>query len=551
MGSRPGPADAGANQLQPLTTGARTRQEPKTSEPAAQYEKASAAHLQAARREMFTAYNSIGDDATGPAEREKLTHARACHKVLSSIGIIGIIGSICIIDMLFVFPPLTRNVNLPKLPSASKEVASARHERLGVDESHARSKLSGMSDIEQLSASEDEALHNTLTVPSPPLLSPLPLPPPPSSPPTPPTPPMPPPPTPPLHVPPTPPPQPPSRRPRAIVHVGPHKTGSTSLQIAILDSRNELQKDGYVLSHVAGHFTTHKNLSNLAVYLRGARSHKPPGIWNTQTWPSFLEFLSVHHNKGIVMSSEEFDVPNLDIAALKQALQEWNTQIVVTYRRYFEYLPSVFTEIKEKQMRSVQFVDWFEQDELSHYYTELHTYHVVKRYQRYFADDVLIMNLHDPSPWPDLNANFFCGFVHQAPHTCTAFRDRAARVPSKHASPRQLIAYLELVLAAQEQGILGQSIDIHAIANLAMQRWERTLHRRLEDWPKRCLTAPVLHALLRASLDYESQLVPDWYNEADLRAKFVVASQTVGMLCSVDTAAALQSPDWDGWFLQF
>lgn len=260
----------------------------------------------------------------------------------------------------------------------------------------------------------------------------------------------------------------------------------------------------------------------------------------------------MHHNKGIVMSSEEFDVPNLDIAALKQALQEWNTQIVVTYRRYFEYLPSVFKEIKEKQMRSMRFVDWFEQDKLSHYCTELHTYHVVKRYdQRYFADDVLIMNLHDPSPWPDLNANFFCGFVHQAPHTCTAFRDRAARVPSKHASPRQLIAYLELVLAAQEQGILGQSIDIHAIANLAMQRWERTLHRRLEDWPKRCLTAPVLHALLRASLDYESQLVPDWYNEADLRAEFVVASQTVGKLCSVDAAAALQSPDWLGWFQQF
>ena len=186
MGSRPGPADAGANQLQPLTTGARTRQEPKTSEPAAQYEKASAAHLQAARRKMVTEYNSFGDDATGAAEREKLTHARACLTVLSSISILCSIGIICIIDMLVVFQPLTRNVNLPKLPSASKEVASARHERLGVDESHARSKLSGMSDIWQLSASEDEALHNiTLTVPSPPLLSPLPLPPPPPSPPLP------------------------------------------------------------------------------------------------------------------------------------------------------------------------------------------------------------------------------------------------------------------------------------------------------------------------------------------------------------------------------
>ena len=221
MGSRQGPADAGANQLQPssaavemavsalATTGARTRQEPKTSEPAAQYEKASAAHLQAARRKMVTEYNSFGDDATGAAEREKLTHARACLTVLSSISILCSIGIICIIDMLVVFQPLTRNVNLPKLPSASKEVASARHERLGVDESHARSKLSGMSDIEQLSASEDEALHNTLTVTSPPLLSPLPLPPPPSPPPPPPTPPtlpMPPPPTPPLQPPPPPPP---------------------------------------------------------------------------------------------------------------------------------------------------------------------------------------------------------------------------------------------------------------------------------------------------------------------------------------------------------
>ena len=182
MGSRPGPADAGANQLQPLTTGARTRQEPKTSEPAAQYEKALAVRLRAARRKMVTAYFSFGDDATGPAEREKLTHARACLALLSSIGIICSTGIICIMAMLVVFPPLTRNANLPKIPSASNEVASARHERLGVDESHARSKLSGMSDIEQLSASENEALHNTLTVPSPPLLSPLPLPPPPSSP---------------------------------------------------------------------------------------------------------------------------------------------------------------------------------------------------------------------------------------------------------------------------------------------------------------------------------------------------------------------------------
>ena len=34
--------------------------------PAAQYEKVLAAHLKAARRKIFTAYTSIGDDATGP-----------------------------------------------------------------------------------------------------------------------------------------------------------------------------------------------------------------------------------------------------------------------------------------------------------------------------------------------------------------------------------------------------------------------------------------------------------------------------------------------------
>ena len=107
MGSRPGPADAGANQLQPLsaavemavsalaTTGARTRQEPKTSEPAAQYEKVSAAPSRlGGRRKMYTAYKSIVVAATGPAEREKLTHA-PCLTVLSIIGIIIICIKAC------------------------------------------------------------------------------------------------------------------------------------------------------------------------------------------------------------------------------------------------------------------------------------------------------------------------------------------------------------------------------------------------------------------------------------------------------------------------
>merc|ERR1712046_2164 len=174
---------------------------------------------------------------------------------------------------------------------------------------------------------------------------------------------------------------------------------------------------------------------------------------------------------------------------------------------------------------------------------------VAERYKQHFAD-LLILNLHDPSPWHDFSANFFCGIVHQAPHTCEAVRDKVARA-SRHSNPRQPLVYLELVHAAQEQGILGQDKDLYGIATRAKQRWELTLQRRLEDWPKRCLPAPVLRAFLNASLDYESQLVPDWYNEADLRAEFRVASRTVGKLCSVDAAAALQSPDWLGWFQQF
>ena len=143
-------------------------------------------------------------------------------------------------------------------------------------------------------------------------------------------------------------------KPKCILHIGPHKTGSTSLQSMICAYEKELNQDGFVLpqgmrsEHVKKHGRKHygcaKNMANVALDLRANYT----GPWHdiTTTWKGrqptirhqsfgnagvhtgFEQFLNhaEQKNHSIVVSSEEFDRPAVDCKITCAAVRRLRTE---------------------------------------------------------------------------------------------------------------------------------------------------------------------------------------------------------------------------------
>ena len=174
-------------------------------------------------------------------------------------------------------------------------------------------------------------------------------------------------------------------KPKCILHIGPHKTGSTSLQSMLCDYKTKLNQDGFVFpqgmrsEHGRKHFKScPKNMASVAIDLRANYT----GPWDdiTTTWKGwqptirhqsfgnagvhtgFEQFLNhaEQKNHSIVVSAEEFDRPGVDCKILKRWLRPFDTTVVVGYRPFFDFLLSIHKEIKARQLdpHHITFVQW-------------------------------------------------------------------------------------------------------------------------------------------------------------------------------------------------
>ena len=361
----------------------------------------------------------------------------------------------------------------------------------------------------------------------------------------------------------------------AVLHVGPHKTGSTSLQSSMHRFLSSLRNDSYAVPVISSHFRAPKDMANVAFYLHRKFSIcGPPASLDTSipwrhllnmSWESFTQYVSKSSEENLLMSSEEFDHPGLDMSALYGVLRERQVRIIVTYRRLYDYLRSFHFELNRHHTMP-QFVDWFTPDallgapecdecadcdacraksgrtwEMQHsMYCAVMSYSasVVSRFQQHFSD-VTILNLHEPG----LVARFYCEAVPHAPHACShAERNKLPRM-NKHST----LAYRELAHAAISAGLTNFT-NINLVA-MRVAHWHGIVHGQSPaSLPKRCLSANSSEKLLEASLRAEQQLLPEWHDAAALRLDFKAASTT--SLCSVDTAEVLRDRRWDSFFLQ-
>lgn len=136
-----------------------------------------------------------------------------------------------------------------------------------------------------------------------------------------------------------------SKRPTLFVHIGPMKTGTTSLQVALSRSRHQLARNGiaYLTSH------EHANLNPAALGLIGSKQIGD-GDWHawdrTDTeWQRLKSQLLSTSSDTTVISGEAFALfDDQAIAELTQVCSKFDIHLVVTLRRIADLVPSYWQE---------------------------------------------------------------------------------------------------------------------------------------------------------------------------------------------------------------
>lgn len=130
--------------------------------------------------------------------------------------------------------------------------------------------------------------------------------------------------------------------PKAVVHIGPHKTSSTFMQMTMVKLAKELRDEGYFWPCLSdGTVLDHKSTSSLAIALKNGTAATPQK-------DALLSFVAESRrlNRNIILSSEEFDYAQIEaVKALRDALTGFNVMIVFVYREQLAQLNSIHFQL--------------------------------------------------------------------------------------------------------------------------------------------------------------------------------------------------------------
>ena len=248
----------------------------------------------------------------------------------------------------------------------------------------------------------------------------------------------------------------------AILHVGPHKMGSTSVQAALATFHKELTQDGFMVPYISDGY---QKLYAAASYLRCPKGVVEPCPHMTcplkcddpeveQGWRDLNTALDTARakGKGVILSAEDFDRPDVRVKELFDALHGFDVTTVVMYRHYFDWVASVYGHLRSHEVYALEcangiaegcygsvgweerrtntledaakrytpLVKWLTKDRLTKY-LEIYTPAVLQRFAKFGTVDVIMIDAQvEGTPVGTLEETFLCrGGM---PNACSAAR---------------------------------------------------------------------------------------------------------------------------------
>mmetsp|Transcript_20007 Transcript_20007/g.39586 ORF Transcript_20007/g.39586 Transcript_20007/m.39586 type:complete len:332 (+) Transcript_20007:95-1090(+) len=286
----------------------------------------------------------------------------------------------------------------------------------------------------------------------------------------------------------------PQNRPvtRAVIHMGPHKTGSTTIQEFAHHHIDLLRKDGYEMPEVdnaeknaRGKTESHPNHVHFATCFVSPKNGGLRTVYpcDPDRLLHGLDLAAKGHN--VFLTAEPFnDMDQEGIAMLKSYLSHWSdVTIMIFYRRYYDWLPSVFNEIQKsltlakREERGESIVDFLLQNSKS--YHDLYVASLFDRLQQKFdKKNIIVLDYHDTrTRGPD--ETLFCNMPNAA-HMCNATRF----IDTSTSNPSANLDYSDLAYGAKKEGLISipddrkmaqvaESIERYHKSNLNARKFER------------------------------------------------------------------------------
>ena len=347
----------------------------------------------------------------------------------------------------------------------------------------------------------------------------------------------------------------------AVIHMGIHKTGTTTIQTQAKQLHYLLKLDGYDQPNGAGE-QGHSRFASCFMNSSWQKDKKNDcNIYTDDAFcmcgqpckPSMVDYGKdiASRGKNLFVSAESFaEMTHEGMVRLSQFLEPWKkVTVVVFYRRYFDWLPSSFNQItkkrklKDSQLWESSIVDFIKSN-VDHvrpiYTTEL--LNRIKEEKTF--DNLVVMNYHEGGSTDRRGSDFalFCNEALNMTHTCDGLK---AQSSTKQLNSGDHMEYLDLAFAASRADMIEINNDskMKQVAQAFFKHHKDTLNGT--TFERICPSADVLDKLWNMTVAFEKELFPDSAVDQtleEMRQDFNEASQT--KLCKIDVDQTLKDPLW-------
>lgn len=391
-----------------------------------------------------------------------------------------------------------------------------------------------------------------------------------------------------------------SIKPRLIIHVGPPKTATTTIQETFTSQewKDMLLIDGVVYTgafiNEGGHgapLPVHQQLRDASCHRAMSQARATEHTANTKNRTVFdvvarapcaqklLQTLKPYRDAGqsLIVSDETLSFRLNKFHAMKQPAafdwislkallaEDWDISVVVGYRRYMDWLPSAKQQVEQwkpgkprmnkwaanggKAIKGLFPDYWKVQPGSSGPMPYFYTDKVINMVRPYV--DVQIMNMHSKDQ--SVRTTFLCDSLFgAAPHACQVSKRRDKQKENEKISNKaQTLSYDMLTMAAESIIQARPMPKRHDIVLAAQRYHERTLNQTEGDFPLMCPNQADMEAFLEKSMELEHKVLPAFYagpeGEQNHRAAFGKAVKRQ-KYCHIDTATVLKDPRWKEFY---
>lgn len=383
-------------------------------------------------------------------------------------------------------------------------------------------------------------------------------------------------------------------RPYFILHVGPPKSATTTLQTELSKYGRYLRQDSYaylgqlmkkdaatIFDHWHGPML--KILKNRDCQREVNRARLHGDDW-PDCWKAFLALLQTRRNerRSIIFSEEDLAIKfvyltgglgrsPIDWPSLKMALEEqgWEPVIIVGYRRLYEIMPSAKQQwdrwTRNNQgvslwppdgrtlqplfpgvLRDPRLYDGYVPRYIPRTIQWSYTDHLVEMISPFFQ--VRLLNMHDPM---SIRSTFLCRVLPHAPNACRQSQIDDSRQEELHRNNEESLFYDAITTEAANREWFDKSkFDRHQVVLALRDYFENERRENPIDLPLLCPSVSELGVLLERSLIKEQQILTPRV-AATMQDEHIAGfweAVRKNKFCWVDVSKTLEDPHWKQFF---